>query len=747
MALLALTVLTSMALPAARFPLLLATNWLALALVVAGALRHRPARRSLWVLVAVFVALVAVGNTGLALTGSDGPVTSTATFTSQLVAAAALPLLLGAGRPGPHRTRERGGAPELTVHALVVGLVAAELLLQGADRHREEAMPWSLALAPGINAVLLGALLWILHSRSRLLPAMALIVAGGLGCLTYDLVVTLSGARVALGGDPVQALGVANMLLFGLAALHPSMTALGGPRALRHVRRPSSQLLLLVPTALVPVLLLGAHALGAGLRLPAAVLTAVSALVTLAVLLRALTVLRETERGAEHDPLTGLLNRRGLTRAYARTAGGRGAAGTGGTESRMVVWIDLDDFKHVNDRYGHSSGDTLLIATAARLREAVGERGVVARHGGDEFIVLLDSFPDVEAVGRAALRVLGEPVDVGGRALNVTASIGVVEAAPGDDLERVLADADIAMYAAKRSGKSTTQLFQPDLREEALTAVALVEDLRSLLREGDGSAGELFVVYQPVVDLADGSVSGAEALARWRHPLRGVVPPDDFLGLAEHEGLGAVVDELVLHRALAQLRLWEETGRRGLSVSVNLGRSSMCDPQLAERVLDALATHRVPAQQLHLEITEHDALPDDEEIRTRLHRLVDAGVSVSLDDFGVGYTSLSYLRRYPVRVLKLDRSLVAPDDATARSLRAGITALATSLGLAVVAEGIETAAQAEEARRLGVRFGQGYHFARPLEPEAFTGLLAGDLAPGEQTGPAALTGSRPGEGA
>ncbi|MCI2237419.1 bifunctional diguanylate cyclase/phosphodiesterase [Paenibacillus sp. TRM 82003] len=738
---LGLATLTSLAVPAARLPLLLVTNWLAVALVVAGVLHRRPARRLLWALVTVFAVLVAVGNTGTALTGGDDPVTSTATFASQLVAAAALPLLLGGGRPGPRRSRERGGALELTVHALVVGLVCAELLLQGVDRHREEAMPWSLALAPGIDALLLGALLWVLHSRSRLLPAMALIVAGGLGCLTYDLVVTLSGDRVALGGDPVQALGVANMLLFGLAALHPSMTALGGARALRHVRRPSNQLLLLVPTALVPVLLLGAHALGAGLRLHVAVLTAVSALVTLAVLLRALAVLRETERGAEHDPLTGLLNRRGLTRAYARTAGSSGATGTG---SRMVVWIDLDDFKHVNDRYGHSSGDTLLITTATRLREAVGDRGVVARHGGDEFIVLLDSFPDVEAVGRAALRVLGDPVDVGGRALSVTASIGVVEAAPGDDLERVLADADIAMYAAKRSGKSTTQLFQPDLREEALTAVALVEDLRALLREGDASAGELFVVYQPVVDLADGSVSGAEALARWRHPLRGVVPPDDFLGLAEHEGLGAVVDELVLHRALAQLRRWEETGHRGLSVSVNLGRSSMCDPQLAERVLDALTTHRVPAQQLHLEITEHDALPDDEEIRTSLHRLVDAGVSVSLDDFGVGYTSLSYLRRYPVGVLKLDRSLVEPDDATARSLRAGITALATSLGLAVVAEGIETAAQAEEARRLGVRFGQGYHFARPLEADAFAGLLARDPAPEH---PAALTGPRPGEGA
>ncbi|WP_432519863.1 putative bifunctional diguanylate cyclase/phosphodiesterase [Kineococcus sp. SYSU DK006] len=754
---------TALLLPPARLVLLLVSNWLAVALVVLGIAHHRPQRRLVWVLVTAFVTLVALCNTTLALTGGDDPVTTAATFASQAAAALAMPLLLGAGSGTRWRAPRPSSALELCVHVLVVAAVCAELLLHGAQRHDHEGLPWSLAAAPAIDAALVGVLLWILYSRAQLVPAMVLAVAGGLGCVAYDLAVTLTGRQLALAGQSVQALGVVTTMLFGLAALHPSMTALGDAGALRHSRRPSSQLLLLVPTALVPLAMLSAHALGRGVRSPTWALVAASVLVMLAVLVRAVSVLRSAEHNAEQDPLTGLLNRRGLARAFARTTSRqrglvrrRHGSSPPPALPPLVIWIDLDDFKRINDRHGHSSGDAVLVATARRLRAAVGRRGVVARQGGDEFIVVLHPSRRVsaETVHRAVERELGPPIDAGGHLVSITASVGVVEVAPGEDLERVLADADIAMYAAKGSGGSTARVFEVPMRERAVASAALVEDLHALLddvplRSGDLAgtqageqageqagtragtrAGDLVVLYQPMVELVTGRVVGAEALVRWQHPVRGLIGPDQFLPLAEREGLGAAVDEVVLHRALTQLRRWNDRTPdgghvgSGWTLSVNLGLSSTCDPALPRRVREALATHDVPACRLHLEITEHEALPEDEQTRARLHELAGTGVSLSLDDFGVGYTSLSYLRRYPIGVLKLDRSLITPDDATSSALRAGIVALAGTLGVQVVAEGIEHAGQAEELRELGVHLGQGYHFSPPLPAEAFTTFLS-----------------------
>ncbi|PPK92881.1 diguanylate cyclase (GGDEF)-like protein [Kineococcus xinjiangensis] len=742
LAVVAALVLTALAVPALRTPLLLATNWLSVALVVAGMRRHRPGHRGVWVLVVALVALVAAGNTAVALAGA-GPAALAATSGAQLTAVAALPLLLRTGpattaasTAGAGRARWLSGRVlDLSVLTVVVVLAASELLLRGLELRAERDLPWVLVVAPSLDVAMAGALLWAVFSRTRLGPAMVLAMTAGFGCLAYDLLVTLDGRRVALPGEPLQALGIANMLLFGLAATHPSMAALGGTRTPAHLRRSSVQLLLLLPCVLAPTALLSARAAGAHLHLPGPVLTAATFLVIVAVLLRAFTALRGSEDGAEREPLTSLLNRRGLARAYAE------ATSTTSTCSPVLVMVDLDDFKRVNDRHGHGAGDALLQTVAQRLRAAVPAPGAVARPGGDEFLVLQDAagVPAAE-IGRALLAALRAPVDVAGSTVHVTASIGVVEVRRGDDLERVLADADIAMYAAKASGKSAVAVFSPALREAALTSFTLAEDLRDLLDGGDPArVGELFVLHQPLVDLGTGLVVGAEALVRWRHPERGLIRPDEFLGVAERQGTGARVDDLVLHRALAQLRAWDAEGPAGITVSVNLGLSSICDPTLARRVLAALAEHRLAPERLHLEITEHDALPDDDAVRARLQELVDAGVVLSLDDFGVGYTSLSYLRRFPISILKIDRSLVAHDDEASRSLRAGIAALAATLDLHVVAEGVEHPHQAQALRELGITFGQGYHFAPPLAAEAFAQHCAARAGATPAPPPAALS--------
>jgi len=799
-----LLVLGALFVPPLRPILLVTTNWLAVALVVAGIGRHRPPQRTAWALLTTFVALVAIGNVSRLLsqtTGGMQMLSDVATVGAQLAAAAALPPLLRAARdtaaPWEWQVVSRGRWLDVAVLTVVVTLVATEMFVRGVRHHQVEAMPWAIALAPGVDALLVGVLLWVLFSRARLLPAMVLILVGGFGCLIYDLLATLAGERVTSPGQSLQALGVANMLMFGLAALHPSMAALGDPRAPRHARQPSTQLLLLLPCALLPPVLLGAHLLTDAVRAPTAVLLIATVFVFLALAVRAVLALRHSEISAERDPLTGLLNRRGLARAYARMDNvthvrasasspvhsspessapamptTRPSSPTSHTmashntffaaASQAMAWvllIDLDDFKHVNDRYGHPSGDALLRATARRLREAVGECGVVARHGGDEFIVLLPchtaSAPEVLTRITA---MLSEPVQAAGHALSLTASTGVASAQPGDTLDDVLADADIAMYAAKTAGKSTSSLFHPRLRNDVVNTITLTEDLHLLLdgalleraplpdsstdpgtnSVGTTGVGQLTVVYQPVVDLADGRVVGAEALVRWQHPQRGSIPPDDFLSLAEHEGLGAVIDEVVLHQALAQLRRWDHAGVLGLSMSVNLGLSSTCDPHLPQLVRRALDAYGLAPHRLHLEITEHDALPDDDSVRAALHEVVATGVVLVLDDFGIGYTSLHYLHRYPISVLKLDRSLITHgDDPAPFTLPAGIAALAATLGLTTIAEGIEHASQSRDLRELGIGYGQGYHYSPPLSPDAFAAFHASSSKRSVATAPVA----------
>jgi len=388
-----------------------------------------------------------------------------------------------------------------------------------------------------------------------------------------------------------------------------------------------------------------------------------------------------------------------------------------------ICLLDVDDFKHVNDTFGHAAGDQLLVEVSTRLTAAVGPTGTVARSGGDEFILLLS--PSCPHPDELLPAVFGRPFDVGSAQApyprRLRASAGWTTVQLDSRLPHVLADADIALYAAKATGKDAVVAFEPRLRADVLGRLTLVEDLRQLL-DGTG-AGELAVRYQPLVSLSDGRVLGCEALVRWQHPERGLVLPDTFLGLAEEHDLAARIDALVLTEALTQLAHWDAEGLPRLFVSVNLGRSSMLDPALADVVRAALTRTGTTPDRLHLEITEHAELPVAAGAET-LRSLADDGVRVSLDDFGIGYTSLDYLRRYPVSTLKLDRSITEPlQRESSSALLAGVVLLAGSLGIEVLAEGIETPAQQQRLTALGATVGQGYLLARPLPAEEFSAFV------------------------
>nr|WP_231134327.1 EAL domain-containing protein [Motilibacter deserti] len=479
-------------------------------------------------------------------------------------------------------------------------------------------------------------------------------------------------------------------------------------------RSESSRLLGLVPLAAVPgvlYLLVGRQSASA---LPTWSYVAVELVVAVLGLLRGAQAVRTSEQRAERDPLTGLANRRGLARAF------ESALAEPGDVPVRVALLDVDDFKQVNDTWGHDAGDALLCEVGARLGAAVGGAGLVARSGGDEFVVLLHGDPG--AARRAVASVFDRPFDVAGHSRPIRVSAGIAEVAPGATLAHVLADADIALYAAKGDGKGKVMAYTPDLRERVLGRLALVSELTRLL-DGDPDAGELVVHYQPLVDLHTEAVFGCEALVRWQHPTRGLLAPDVFLGLAEEHGLAARVDRRVLDEALAQLLRWDRAGLPELRMNVNLGRSSMEHPRLAQDVISSLTESGVSPSRLHVEITEHHELRPEAGV-SALQLLSAHGVGVGLDDFGVGYTSLDYLRRYPIEVLKLDRSITRPLEAEPSSpLLEGIVGLARSLGVSVLAEGIETPAQRDRLAALGIAYGQGFSIARPMPASALEGFL------------------------
>jgi diguanylate cyclase (GGDEF)-like protein/PAS domain S-box-containing protein len=421
---------------------------------------------------------------------------------------------------------------------------------------------------------------------------------------------------------------------------------------------------------------------------------------------------------AAHDALTDLPNRT-LLISQLESALAHG-------EQVGVLFLDLDRFKVVNDGLGHAAGDQLLVQVAHRLREVMRPEDVVARQGGDEFVVLCrGADEDVAlAVASRVLAVLNQPVrTINGSDVVVGASIGIALGGPGDLAEMVLRDADTAMYAAKGTGGGRARMFTPELREAVVLVHELEVDLRSAVRND-----ELSVVYQPVVDLGLGRVTGCEALVRWHHAERGTVRPQDFIAVAEQSDLILELGDWVLRRALRDAATWEHpAGVSPPTVSVNMSVRQLTSPGFAARVARLLADAGVPPAQLCLEITETALAGDVVTVVEALESLRDVGVRLAIDDFGTGHASLTYLARFPVDQVKVDQSFVAGlgSDAGSAAIVGGVIGMAHTFDLRVVAEGVEQESQVEMLRDLGADAVQGFFMARPAPSDQVSFTLHG----------------------
>ena len=552
------------------------------------------------------------------------------------------------------------------------------------------------------------------------------------GLLVFAVSDVVYAIRVAEGsyvvGTPLDAGWAAGLSLIALGVV-------GGSR--RHEEAPAARAggTVVVPgvatAAALAVLVAATRSPQSGLAVGLAGVTLLAAAVRTQLAFRQLVSMAVLREQATTDDLTGMPNRRAL---YADVEARLAAAGD---RQQALLLLDLDRFKEVNDSLGHHVGDQLLVVVGERLVRRSRSGDLLARLGGDEFAVLLQDAGEQEATEMAsALRAaLAEPFTLEGIALQTTVSTGIaVYPQHGTDLHTLLRKADIAMYRAK-AARDGHHVYSGSDDADGAARLRTVQELGTAIAQG-----QLLLHYQPKADLSSGAVRGVEALVRWAHPTRGLLYPDAFLPLVEEAGLMRQLTHEVLVQALDQAHRWRRDGV-DLTVAVNLSASSLMDARLPDQVLDLLAARGLPAHLLQLEITEEFLMADRDRARSVLARLRRSGIQIAVDDFGTGYSSLSYLRDLPVDELKLDRSFIAPmsTDARAAALVASTIGLAHSLGLRMVAEGVEDEAGYDELRRLGCDQAQGWYLSRPVPAADLTAWLRLSDRPGT---PTALAGSR-----
>jgi diguanylate cyclase (GGDEF)-like protein len=707
------------------------------ALFAGAARRNHPGPGSAW-------ALFAVAVTGIGLTLLLRPVVGDERFGSGAAAALALGclvqltaiwvLLRGRSPRWAPSTGWDGSVVALGATAIGIGAFELSLTFSRADPDPTmAALTWMLTetalFVTGLTALAIAA------PTSR--PQLRRLATGLTAVTLADLVaLTLNGTPALLTpvlDDPAENL-VARLLgllaLAGYAAL--GLGAGGLPRGRRadRRRRPEGRRGALASGVVVACTVILAAAVidpaaprvGAGLALACLGIA----------LARTRRALREVQQAGRTDPrprtddLTGLANRRALSEALAgdRHPGGDPDAGWAGwagwADEIALLLVDLDRFKDVNDGLGHDAGDRLLTQVGARLRTALRPTQLLARLGGDEFAVVLPAAGAEQArrVAEGLLGSLREPFEIDGSRLHIQASIGMATCHPsrGEPTD-LLRQADVAMYQAKASGAGI-ELYDAERDEGGPERLRRTDELRQALQRGD-----IEVHIQPQVDLRSGLITGAEALARWRHPEDGVLLPDSFLPLAEHTGLMRPVAAVVLDRALAACATWWAAGHQ-IPVSVNLGADDLRDPELPGRVTDVLRRHALPPDALRVEITEQALLTDPAAAAVVLARWRADGVAVAIDDFGTGYSSLSYLRELPIDEVKLDRAFIADiRRPTTSTIVRHTVAMAHGLWARVVAEGIEDEATARIVTDLGCDVGQGLYFGAAMTTAEFVSLL------------------------
>ncbi len=436
----------------------------------------------------------------------------------------------------------------------------------------------------------------------------------------------------------------------------------------------------------------------------------------------------ELRRRALHDDLTSLPNRA----LFLDRVGHALSRGHRDGDSIGVLFLDLDDFKLVNDRLGHAGGDEMLIAVAARLTTMIRPGDTIARFGGDEFAILVEDVDigsRIEQVADRVLEALHEPLEIGDEPVLARGSIGIaVGASDTHNPDDLLRDADAAMYVAKRSGKDRYVLFASAMHDEAERRRVVAAELRGAI-----DRNELVVFYQPIVEVHSGITRGAEALVRWEHPQRGMVLPDDFIPIAETNGVIIPLGQWVLGEACSEVQRWKQAGivDESFYVTVNLSARHLQDPRVVEHVVAALRQSGLPAAALVLEVTETALIEDLDKTRATLGSLKKLGLRLAIDDFGTGYSSLSYLSAFPLDVIKIDKSFIDQLALTTGgpAMVRAVVELAQALGLQAVAEGVEEREQADALELLGCHLAQGFLFARPMRAGEMERRLSGDRVP------------------
>jgi diguanylate cyclase (GGDEF)-like protein len=580
---------------------------------------------------------------------------------------------------------------------------------------------------PVVDALMIFTAILLSWTSASRVPSFWLLCLAVVSMLVGDVGYAWIGTRGQTVGSPLLDLPfVIAFSLFGAAALHPSMRQLSAIQ-IRPVQAWSGERLMLLATMLLvpPIIVVQSGADADWIASVAGVVC------TMLLLVRAVTAVHDHARAQErlrvqaaHDPLTGLPNRWGLVELVD---GLLERAELSSDDEVDLLFLDLDSFKFVNDTWGHAAGDRLLNLAADRLRAVAHPTDVVARIGGDEFVVARyvggHGSPTGEMLAAEILDAFRQPLS-GDDVFGTTVSIGIASTRSGGGMmgrpstESLLRDADTAMYRAKAAGRNRCLVFDPSMHDSVRRRVETELALRYALERH-----ELLLHYQPVVSVQTGEVVGAEALLRWAHPGMGMVSPLDFIPVAEETGLIVEIGEWVVSEALRQLARWREE-RAGLGLpelwmAVNISARQLRDPSLVDHVSGELARYGVPAEQLVLEITETAMMADEELATGLLERLRTLGVTLAVDDFGTGYSSLGHLRRYPVTKVKIDRAFVAgiEDDADDAEIVRAVVAMSLAMRLEVVAEGIETAGQRDMLQQIGVQLGQGWFFGRPQPAE------------------------------
>jgi diguanylate cyclase (GGDEF)-like protein len=726
----------------ARTPQVVAFEAMAAACVVgivAGIRSNRPRHAWPWILIATSLTLSALGYLvwlrGSGTGGSSGLSAADALYlpAGVLFVVACLGFI-----PSWH-----GKDREVLVD-VAIAAIAAAILLWALVVDPQSSTPVPLhqrvvfALYPMTDFAVLAILIRLAFIPHRGRGALWYVLGGFSAMLVasfgYAVVQQTGNFRSAAGALGI--VWVLGLVSLATAALHPQMrqltepgqtsTALGWGRAMLL-----GSALLVAPIVLAVKELPEPH-LGTA---PIAAASAVVAVLVLWRIVRATHARQVAESTlayrASHDVVTGLPNRDLLLDrirpALARMARRPGAR-------LVVIFLDLDAFKEINDGFGHQAGDALLVSVAERLKGAVRPGDTVARFGGDEFVVLAEAVETHLGAAAMAERVrgaLGEPFRIDDHDVYCTASLGVaVTDRPDASPENLLRNADAAMYRAKERGRDRFEFFDDSMRAAAMERLKLDTDMRRALDRGEF---ELF--YQPLQDIPTGAIVGAESLIRWNHPERGLILPADFIPAAEANGLIVPIGSWVIREALSQADQWRESGSplAGLGIAVNVAPAQLREPDFVGQVAAMIEQSATPPSQLTVELTESALIDEVASSLGTVQALKDLGVRIALDDFGTGYSSLTYLRRFPVDVVKIDRSFVTGlgEDPEDEAIVAAIIAMSLQLGIDTVAEGVETAQQMAELRNLGCTIAQGYLMARPARARDLQAVCAEfNVAPG-----------------